>query len=142
MIPESIIIDGTPTQVGGGRGGRFLVIVDRQSVPLQPLCFRFFAILGIQFLLGDDDGWVRGSHLWYPADNVARYIYRLKQDVHDASVGLRGWSVVENDRQGRYRLIARPGSLAVSCTNLYEFDDFDLGRMVDKLVGTKNSVAE
>lgn len=142
MIPESIIIDGTRIQVGGVRSERFLVVIDRQSVPLQPAGFRLFAMLGIQFLLGDDQGWVQAKYLWYPADIVARYIYRLKKNIHDASVGLRDWQIVENDRHGKYRLIARPESVAITCGNLYDFGDFDLGRMVDKLVGTKNSVAE
>lgn len=128
MIPESIVIDGIRQRE------RFLVIVDRQSIFLQPIGFRIFTILGIQLLLGEDDGWVCNSKLYRPSEIVARYIYRMKQSIYSAVPRLKSWRVVENDRQGQYRLIAKSDRVTVNSANLYEFGDHDLGWMVDKLL--------
>lgn len=135
MIPESIVVDGTR------QGARFLIRVDQHPIKLQPIPFLFFAIFGIQFVLGEDDGWVSGTAIYDPPRLVVAYIHRLKQNVHNVSDRLQSWKVVENDRQGKYRLIARPGSVTVNTDNLYEFGDHSLVLMVDKLVGTKDSVA-
>lgn len=133
MIPDSIVIDGTRQRVSGNRGERLLVIVDRRKILLQPVGFRFFAILGIQLILGEDDGWVQASTLYRPADIVARYIYRMKQSIYNAVPRLQSWRVVENDRRGSYRLLARPDSVTVNPVNILEFGDHDLERMVVKL---------
>lgn len=128
MVPDSIVIDGT-------RQGRCnLVIIDRQHVPLQPVGFRFFAILGIQRFLGEDDGWVCSSKLYRPEEIVARYIYRMKQSIYNAVPRLQSWWVVENDRQRRYRLIAEPGTIFIEPVDIREFGDYDLERMVDNLL--------
>jgi len=128
MIPRSIGIDGV-------RQGRCnLVSIDRQRVPLQPVSFRFFATLGIQLLLGEDDGWVRGSTLYRPEEIVARYIYRMKQNIYSAVPQLQSWRVVENDRQCRYRLIAEPGTIFIEPVGIRKFGDYDLERMMDKLL--------
>lgn len=142
MVPDSIVIDGTCVQKGGNRGERYLVIVNRQLVPLQPVCFRFFAIFGIQMLLGEDEGWVYGSDICDPERLLWAYIYRLRQNVQGASRRLRSWPVVENDKQGYYRLIAKPDSIAVNPANIYGFGDIPLGQVVDKLMSAKNSVAK
>jgi len=130
MIPDSIVIDGNR------QGERFLVIVDRQKVFLQPVGFRLFAILGIQLLLGEDDGWVESSQLW-SSDHVSGYIYRLKKNVHSVSHQLRSWQVVENNKQGEYRLIARPDSIAVNPANIYGFGDIPLEHMLARLMSLK-----
>lgn len=128
MIPESIVIDGT-------RQGRCnLVSIDRQRVPLQPVGFRFFAILGIQLVLGEDDGWVQTSELYRPGDIVSRYIYRMKQSIYNAAPRLQSWRVVENDRRCRYRLIARTDGMAINPDGIRQFGDHDLERMLDKLM--------
>ena len=134
MVPDSIVIDGTRQRVSGNRGERLLVLVDRQKILLQPVVFRFFAILGLQLLLDEDDGWVQTSTLYRPAEIVARYIYRMKQSIYNAVPRLQSWRVVENDRRGSYRLLTKPDSVTVNPVNLYEFGDHDLERMVDKLV--------
>ena len=128
MVPDSIVIDGT-------RQGRCnLVIIDRQSIPLQPVGFRIFAILGIQLLLGEDDGWAQASALYRPGEIVSRYIYRMKQSIYSAVPRLQSWRVVKNDRQCRYRLIAKPENLAVNPSGIRSFGDFDLVQMMDKLL--------
>lgn len=127
MVPDSIVIDGT-------RQGRcFLVILDGQKVFLQPVGFRFVAILGIQLVIGEDDGWVHSSVLYRPAEIVSRYIYRMKRDIYSASPRLQSWKVVENDRQGRYRLIAKPETLVIERSGIQDFGHHDLTQMVDKL---------
>lgn len=128
MIPESIVIAGTR------QGERFLVIIDKQKVFLQPVGFRFFAILGIQRILGEGDGWVYASTLYRPSDIVARYIYRMKENIRSASPRLQSWPVVENDRQGSYRLFANPGTLFIEPVGIRQFGDYDLDQMVDKLM--------
>lgn len=128
MIPESIVIDGT-------RQGRCnLVSIDRQRVPLQPVGFRFFAMLGIQLVLGEDDGWVCASKLYRPEEIVARYIYRMKQSIYSVVPRFQSWRVVENDRQCRYRLIAEPGTIFIEPAGIRQFGDHDLEQMVDKLL--------
>jgi len=133
MIPESIVIDGTRQRE------RFLVVVDGLNVFLQPICFRFFTIFGIQLLLGEDDGWVRSSALYRPNEIVARYIYRMKENIHGASIQFQSWQVVENDRhrRGSYRLIAKTDSVTINFDNLYEFGDHDLEQMLDKLMSLR-----
>lgn len=121
-------------QIGGRRNERFLVIVDQRRVLLQAVCFRFFAILGIQCFLGEDDGWVHASTLYRPSEIVARYIYRMKGNIYNAVPRLQSWQVVENDRQGQYRLIAKPGTIFIEPVGIRQFGDHDLGQMVDKLV--------
>lgn len=127
-IPDSIVIDGTR------QGERHLVVIDEQSILLQPTGFRFFAILGIQRFLGEDDGWVHASRLYRPADIVARYIYRMKRDIHNASPRLQSWRIVENDKRGNYRLIAKPQTIIIKPPGIRRFGDHDMVRMLDKLV--------
>lgn len=142
MVPDSIVIDGTCVQKGGNRGERYLVIVDQQLVPLQPICFRFFAIFGIQLLLGEDEGWIYGLDICDPGRLLWAYIYRLRQNVHSASRQLQSWPVVENDKRGYYRLIVKPGGIAVNPANIYGFGDIPLEQMLDKLMSAKNLVAK
>lgn len=135
MVPDSIVIDGTRDRE------RFLVILDQQKVFLQPVGFRFFAILGIQLVLGEDDGWVHASTLYRPSEIVARYVYRLKENVHSAAPGLQSWLVVENDRQGSYRLIAKRETVVVNQIGIQDFGDQDLIEMVGKLMRVNKSVS-
>lgn len=126
MIPNSIVIDGI-------RQGRCnLVIIDRQSIPLQPVGFRIFAVLGIQLLLGENDGWVQASVLYRPGEIVSRYIYRMKQSIYSAVPRFQSWRVVENDRQYRYRLIARPATIIIEPVGIRGFGDHELERMMDE----------
>lgn len=134
MVPESIVIDGTRMQEGGRRNERFLVIVDQRRVLLQAVGFRIFAILGIQRFLGENDGWVQSSTLYRPAEIVSRYIYRMKGNIYNAVPRLQSWRVVENDRQGQYRLIAKPGTIFIEPVGIRQFGDYELGQMMDKLV--------
>ena len=136
MIPDSIVVDGTR------QGERYLVIVDRKDVYLQPICFRFLAIFGIQLLLGEDDGWVYGSDICDPERLLWAYIYRLRQNVHRASRRLRSWPVVENDRLGYYRLIVKPGGVAINPANIYAFGDVPLEQMLGKLMSANKVIAK
>lgn len=136
MNPKSIIIDGT-RQVRDDkklRAERYLVLIDRQQVFLQAVGFRFFSIFGIQLLIGKNEGWICASDLYRQSEIVSGYIYRMKQTIYCVVPHLQSWPIIENDRQGRYRLIAEPGGIAVNYEKIYEFGDFDLTQMVDRLI--------
>ena len=84
MDAPRVEIDGTSVRRGVHK--QYKVVIGGQSIPLQAGSFRLLALLALKRRQNRDAGWVPVtdvSTLSQPG-MVARYVYRLKQQVRSA----------------------------------------------------------
>ena len=104
---------------------RYTVRVNGIDVPLTGKSFKYFARLAWS-RKKEGKGWVWKEDL-EPGWNQARYIYRMKGEI--AEVIGSSWPVVENRRDGHYRLAAEPNIIKLNAENLRTYPDIEISRL-------------
>ncbi len=114
--PDSVEIDGTYERE------RYLIRINGFPVRLTGKSFKYLLKLAWS-RLNSDSGWVYKEDIEV-GFNQARYLYRMKNEI---KAGLNsGWTVVENNRLGYYRLSINPEKIAISIANLKDFPDHEV----------------
>ncbi len=114
--PETIEIDGTYDRE------RFLIRINGFPVRLTGKSFKYLARLA-WFRAYSQNGWVYKEDIEV-GFNQARYLYRMKNELAE-SIG-QGWSVVENNRLGYYRLDIDPSKIKINVDNIRNHPDFEV----------------
>jgi len=131
-----ICIDGTKVRDGQRNYTRYLTFIAGKRVPLSGVPFKLLAMLALACMSKVDDGWVHTGQLYRPAGLAGRYLYLMKQQIRRRLrnvKSLRNWQIIENDRQGYYRLIARPERIRfINPQALQEFGDMEILAMIEK----------
>jgi helicase len=118
--PVSIEVDGTY------QGDRYLVRIDGFPVYLTGKSFKYFTKLAWA-RAHHDGGWIYKEDIEV-GFNQARYLYRMKNEVHTS---LRSnWAIFENNRLGYYRLDTEPDKLSFNLENLRNHPDYEVQVMV------------
>lgn len=113
--PWALFIDGEPC------GQLFTINVQRNTtvwsiIPLSGCSFRLLCILA------KHRGWVHATGLADKGHNVARYLYRMKKEIH-SKAGFLDWDIIENDGCGNYRLDA-PATVTFDVKKLATHPDY------------------
>ena len=91
-------------------------------VPLTGKSFKYFAKLAWS-RLNDRNGWLYKEDIEI-GFNQARYLYRMKNEISAAFDS--GWSIVENNRLGYYRLRVDPDKIRVNQESLRNHPDWEV----------------
>lgn len=116
-------------------GPRHLIQINDKAVYLTASLFKMLAILALERVRKNGDGWVDTSELQHPAGNAARYMYPLREAINEG-LGLTGddrWEVAEGDKAGHYRLLAPPDKIEFS--DLPALDSFGDHAITKRLRG-------
>ena len=125
FVPDTIEIDGRL------EGERFLVKVNGFPIRLTGKSFKYFTRLAYARMIGEG-GWLYKEDIEI-GFNQARYLYRMKNEVN---AGLtQGWSVVENNRLGYYRLNCDPSRISIDFESLKEHPDFEVRQLAEGHAG-------
>ena len=97
-------------------GHRHLIQINDKAVYLTAALFKMLAILALERVRKNGDGWVDTSELQQPATNAARYMHPLRKAINEGLnlIGDERWEVAEGDKAGHYRLLADPDKIAFS----------------------------
>lgn len=125
-------------EVNGRKDGcGYLVQVNGSAFYLSGVLFKMLAILALERVRADSDGWVNTKDLHLPGFNAARYMWKLQDRIKTAleSTSAKSWKVAESDKQkkGRYRLLVDPRR--ISFPNLPALDEFDNHSITIRLRG-------
>lgn len=94
-------------------GHGYLIQINDNAIYLSAVPFKMLAILALERVRKNGDGWVETKELARPADNAARYMYPLREAINNG-LGWAGddrWIVAEGDKQGHYRLEVDPDAI-------------------------------
>lgn len=97
-------------------GHGYLIQINDKAVYLSARLFKMLAILALERVRENGDGWVDTSELQQPASLAATYMHPLRKAVNEG-LGLTGddqWKVAEGDKAGHYRLLAAPDKIVFS----------------------------
>ena len=131
--PRSIKIDG------GYADDRYLVKIDDLDVWLTGKSFTYLCKLAWS-RLNSKAGWIYKEDI-EPGFNQARYLYRLKKEIHAAIPSL--WPVIENNRSGYYRLDLTPDRISTNIDNLTRHSDCEIrGMFAGEIESTMRTLAE
>ena len=129
-----ICIDGTKVRDGQQNYTKYLTLIAGKRVPLNAVPFRLLTMLAIARRSKVDDGWLHTGQLYQPARLAARYLCPMKQQIRRRLRNvktLRDWQIIENDRQGHYRLNTRPDRIRfINPQALKDFGDAELLAMI------------
>ena len=98
---------------GRKEGHGYLIQLNEFAMHLRAVPFKMLAILALERVRKDGDGWVETRELAHPPDNAARYMYPLRKAINE-TLGLSGddkWIVAFGDKKGLYRLDMDPSMI-------------------------------
>lgn len=121
-----VVIDGKMAMPEGMRyARRYVVKVDGQEILMRAQLFRVVALLGLARLTRDH-GWICSDELEVSGPAGNKVIWRVRRYLSEAGVV----DFIENDRQGSYRMTARP---RINKKALQEFGDATINQMLSQL---------
>jgi len=116
-----IEIDGT---YNGKR--RYSVRFDKHQIWLRGKSFTYLVKLAYARRAGGK-GWIYKTDIEV-GDNQARYLYRLKLEIQ-SQIGDVDGAIVENNREGYYRLAFEPRNIRINEDNLRDFPDVSIRQL-------------
>jgi hypothetical protein len=125
---ENLIIEGEQ------RRDRLSIYLFGSRLFLTFKSFRYLSLLAIARKKNRPDGWIHCED-FETSGNAARYIYNLR---HDISPATRGYKLIQNDRDGKYRLTIRPDQIFFLASSLANLDDLDLRAQIQSVCNLKN----
>jgi helicase len=112
---------------GRSQRDRLTVKYFGRELPLTLKSFKYLAKLACA-RIRDNLGWLHKEDL-EPGFNQARYIYNLKKEL-----GLgKDQAVLENNREGYYRLNIMPEDIVLNSENLRSIQDYELKCLVEQI---------
>jgi len=98
---ESIEIDATPKK------SKYLIKINEIPIFLTNKSFIYFTLLANA--RGKNEGWIHKQDIEL-GDNQPRYLYRMKEEI--SKIIGKDWKVIENDKNGYYRLDINPNIIS------------------------------
>jgi hypothetical protein len=139
---RNISISGEPVHYGYDY--RYAVKIDSLEIPLTAKSFKFFVIIAWH-RVHSAGGWVHRETL-EPGTNQSRYIYRMKNEIKAGAICravnpktgdshmhslINITDLIENDRQGNYRLNVEAAAIEFHAGNLGCHPDFAVSSLFE-----------